>query len=74
MMDVLEVLHKAHRDDRKVWPDEMANKIGDLPIGGFFKVFEVARAGWDKVHPVRKIVGGRANSGWYLIKQNSLQT
>ena len=74
MMDALEVLFKAHQQQRRVKPDEMENRIGNLPDGGFFKVFEVDRTGWEKVHPVRKIVGGRANSGWYLIEQNSSQT
>jgi hypothetical protein len=74
MMDALQVLHKAYRDDRKVWPDEMENIIGSLPDGGFFKVFKVDRAGWPSTHPVRAIVGGRANSGWYLIEKNSSQT
>jgi hypothetical protein len=74
MMNALEVLFKAYKQERKVLPNEMENKIGNLPDGGFFKVFEVDRAGWEKVHPVRKIVGGRANSGWYLIKKNSSQT
>jgi len=74
MMDAIEVLFKAHKQKRKVLPDEMENKIGNLPDGGFFKVFKVDRAGWEKVHPVRKIVGGHANSGWYLIEQNSSQT
>lgn len=74
MMDALQVLHKAYRDDRKVWPDEMENIIGSLPDGGFFKVFKVDRAGWPSIHPVRAIVGGRANSGWYLIEKNSSQS
>lgn len=74
MMNALQVLFKAYQQQRTVLPDEMLNKIGNLPDGGFFKIFEVDRAGWEKVHPVRKIVGGRANSGWYLIEQNSFQT
>jgi hypothetical protein len=66
MMDVLELLHKCYPD--AVQPSAIEHKIGDIPEGGFKKVFRVNRKDQKGLHDVASIIGGRAPRGWFLIK------
>ena len=66
MMDVLELLYKSYPDAVK--PSAIENKISVIPEGGFKKVFRVNRKDQKGLHGVASIVGGRASTGWYLMK------
>ena len=66
MMDALELMVKSFPNS--VQPSAMVAKIGNLPDGGFKKVFRVNRIEKKGLHEVASIVGGRAPMGWYLIK------
>ena len=66
MMLALELL--VERYPEKVRPSEMVHKIGELPQGGFKKIFKTNRGGKSSMHPAAKLVGGRSPQGWFLKK------
>jgi len=74
MMAAMDLLHKAHSEERKVTPDEMKNIIGSIPMDGLKRIFRIDRIGYPMVHPIAGIVGGRANTGWYLKRNKILET
>jgi hypothetical protein len=66
MMDAIDLLVLRYPDHVK--PSEMEHKVGKLPEDGFKKIFKINRGGKTSVHPVAKLIGGRAPKGWFLIK------
>lgn len=70
-MIALELLERAYADDRKVTPDEMRGKLGEIPMDGFKRIFRINRVMEKAIsHEVTEIIGGRAPKGWYLAKKN----
>jgi hypothetical protein len=64
-MNILEMLLKNYPN--KTFEGEIENKIGAIPISGFWRWFRVTRGGKQVVHPVRKIVCGRIDMGIGLM-------
>jgi hypothetical protein len=65
IMNILEMLLKNYPN--KTFEGEIENKIGAIPISGFWRWFRVTRGGKQVVHPVRKIVCGRIDMGIGLM-------